>query len=100
VSDNITLPRDHAEKLLKVVLDLASDYPLKTALMRSEERTALAALDAALAEPPAKREPATHGEISEKFYNAGSDRYYRQADYRLGWRAAERFHGIRKEDGK
>ena len=53
---------------------------------------------AALAEPTAKREPATHGEISEKFYNAGSDRYYRQADYRLGWRAAERFHGIRKED--
>jgi hypothetical protein len=49
---------------------------------------------AALAEPTAKREPATHGEISEKFYNAGSDRYYRQADYRLGWRAAERHHGI------
>ena len=46
----------------------------------------------------AKREPATHGEISEKFYNAGSDRYYRQVDYRHGWRAAERFHGIRKED--
>jgi hypothetical protein len=48
----------------------------------------------------AKREPATHGEISEKFYNAGSDRYYRQVDYRHGWRAAERFHGIAKEDGK
>ncbi len=59
-----------------------------------------AALDAALAEPDAKREPATHGEISEKFYNAGYDRHYRQTDYRLGWRAAERFHGIRKEDGK
>jgi hypothetical protein len=48
--------------------------------------------------PDAKREPATHGEISEKFYNAGSDRHYRQTDYRLGWRAAERFHGITKED--
>ena len=46
----------------------------------------------------ATQEPATHGEISEKFYNAGSDRHYRQTDYRLGWRAAERFHGIRKED--
>ncbi len=142
MTDNITLPRDVGKRLRDFMRDCDEAEPLPR-----EERTALAALDAALEaqedeallnepvamrydgdgygylyidsgsgsdwqrrhkdaeplylappKPDAKREPATHGEISEKFYNAGSDRHYRQTDYRLGWRAAERFHGITKED--
>jgi hypothetical protein len=51
-------------------------------------------------EPPAKREPATDEQVYEQFYNDGCNLHFRLTDYRLGWKAAERFHGIRKEDGK
>jgi len=118
MTDNITLRRA-AEQARSALNGWANhglwawpESALQTCKQNTEE--ALAALDAALGadmsatgddcrqpatEPDAKREPATHGEISEKFYNAGSDRYYRQVDYRHGWRAAERFHGIiTKED--
>jgi hypothetical protein len=84
--------------LLLEVMDWTYVKAHRETPMSEAEKKVLDEVRAALAEPTAKREPATHGEISEKFYNAGSDRYYRQADYRLGWRAAERFHGIRKED--
>jgi hypothetical protein len=92
VSDNITLPRAVVWRLHAAFRD--ADKTIRPSGEKSDYSAEIAALDAALAEPDAKREPATHGEISEKFYNAGSDRYYRQADYRLGWRAAERHHGI------
>jgi hypothetical protein len=88
VTDNITLRRA-AEQAREALTDWVRVY------QDEKDMAALAALDAALAEPDAKPEPATDGAISEKFYNAGSDRYYRHADYKLGWRAAERFHGIR-----
>jgi hypothetical protein len=50
MSDNITLPRDVAERLL-LLRELASEYPPGTGLISPEERAALAALEAALAEP-------------------------------------------------
>jgi hypothetical protein len=58
-------------------------------------RDAITALDAALAEPPAKPEPAT----DEQIVKAGGecavvDNEY-LLDFRDGFRAAERFHGIR-----
>jgi hypothetical protein len=56
---------------------------------------ALAALDAALAEPDAKREPATAAEIVKAGGECAvvDDEYL--LDFRDGWRAAERHHGIR-----
>ena len=56
---------------------------------------AIRALDAALAEPDAKREPATDEQITLK-YRLGNY----EDSFRDGWREAEWFHGIRKEDGK
>jgi hypothetical protein len=55
-----------------------------------------AALDAALAEPDAKREPAT----VEQVIAANGPPWALSAtpDFFTGFRAAERFHGIRKED--
>jgi hypothetical protein len=57
MTDNITLPRAVAERLRNVLRELASEYPPKTGLISPEERTALAALDAALAEPEQKPAP-------------------------------------------
>jgi hypothetical protein len=59
-------------------------------------REALAALDAALAEPPAKPEPATDEQIiaswpTELPYLPTPHAFYK------GFRAAERFHGIRED---
>jgi len=52
----------------------------------------------ALAEPDATREPATAAEIVKAGGECAvvDDEYL--LDFRDGWRAAERFHGIRKED--
>ena len=59
-------------------------------------KAALAALDAALAEPPAKPEPAT----VEQVIAAHGPSWGASAtpDFFTGFRAAERFHGITKED--
>jgi hypothetical protein len=45
----------------------------------------------ALAEPPAKPEPATYEQVYEAYAVDGMDNWH---DYRVGWLAAERFHGI------
>ena len=70
----------------------------------------LAALDAALAEPEptvkdsltvdAKREPATEEVIEAKFEKSFYVHPEALDDFAEGWCEAERFHGIRKEDGK
>jgi hypothetical protein len=52
-------------------------------------------VDAALAEPPAKPEPATYEQVYEAYGVDGMDNWL---DYRVGWLAAERFHGITEED--
>jgi hypothetical protein len=57
---------------------------------------AIAALDAALAEPDATREPATDEQAAAAYDGKRGTRQW--VDFRDGWLHAERFHGIRKED--
>jgi hypothetical protein len=61
MTDNITLPRAVVEQVRDVLRELASEYPPKTGLISPEERTALAALDAALAEPEKVTVPMQYG---------------------------------------
>jgi hypothetical protein len=56
------------------------------------------AIRAALAEPDATREPATDVQAAAAYDGKRGTRQW--VDFRDGWLAAERFHGIRKEDGK
>jgi len=55
-------------------------------------------LYAAPPEPDAKREPATEKQIVESYTTSKYDGLL--YDFHIAWREAERFHGIRKEDGK
>ncbi len=85
---NITLPRAVVEQVREALLYFDNWWD-------DQADTALAALDAALAEPDAKPEPAT----DEQIVKAGGecavvDNEY-LLDFRDGFRAAERFHGIR-----
>jgi hypothetical protein len=90
MTDTITLPRALIE-MLRDSLDYARRF--NGASVSAE----LAALDAALAEPDTKREPATEKQVAEVFKLSGAVYW---GHYRNGWRDAERFHGITKEDGK
>jgi len=47
-------------------------------------------------EPPAKPEPATREQAGAAY--DGKKGTHRWVDFRDGWQAAERFHGIKKED--
>jgi hypothetical protein len=59
------------------------------------------AIDAALAEPPAKPKPATMQQIIESHLHDDHKFLLSRWDYfHKAWREAERFHGIGKEDGK
>ena len=49
----------------------------------------------ALAEPPATREPATREQALAQFGRGTKNEWW---EFRDGWQAAERWHGIRKED--
>jgi hypothetical protein len=49
-------------------------------------------------EPDAKREPATDEQVAELCKAKGLTGKWSCLDYHYGWRDAERFHGIRKED--
>jgi hypothetical protein len=84
MSDNITLRRAEAEQIRDA---LASGKMLYGAL---------ATLAAALAEPDAKREPATREQVAEAYKASESDGG--NVIYCEAWRDAERFHGIAKED--
>jgi hypothetical protein len=95
MTDTITLRRAVVEKLrasFKVVHGTITETGW--ALDCREE---LAVIDAALAEPDATREPANLTQIAESYSSDGSVVPMYWVD---GWRAAERFHGIRKEGGK
>jgi hypothetical protein len=94
MTDTITLRRAEAERG-RTALRLARKFVGPT--LSDELSIFLAALDAALAEPPAKREPATEKQVAEVFKLSGAVYW---GHYRNGWREAERFHGITKEDGK
>ena len=89
MTDNITLPRA-VGKTIRKALAHWEQYLLPN------EQAALAALDAALAEPDAKREPATDEQAAAAYDGKRGTRQW--VDFRDGWLHAERFHGIRKED--
>jgi hypothetical protein len=150
MTDNITLPRDVAKMMFNALLDRIHGPYKATA----EDEAALAALDAALAEPPAKTEPvawmheflnpfdeedtafrtaaemrraekmqhvdravwtplyaappepdakpepATNKEIDAEWLKIKPVFYPMDnlSDFRDGFRAAEKFHSIKKED--
>jgi hypothetical protein len=85
---NITLPRAVAEMMFNALLDRIHGRYAAT----QEDEIALAALDAALAEPEQKPEPAT----VEQIIAASGPPWALSAtpDFFTGFRAAERFHGI------
>jgi hypothetical protein len=95
MTDNITLPRAVVWRLHAAFRD--ADKTIRPSGEKSDYSAEIAALDAALAEPDAKREPATEKQVAEVFKLSGAVYW---GHYRNGWREAERFHGIRKEDGK
>ena len=82
---NITLPRAVVEQVREALLSFDNWWD-------DEADTALTALDAALAEPEQKPEPATVEQIDEEYIKPDIDGRWR--DFELGFRAAERFHGI------
>ncbi len=83
MSDNITLRRaaEQARDALNRILDCEQSCECL-------DRRTLAALDAALAEPDAKREPATDATDNRRVWDA----------YIEACREFERFHGLTKED--
>jgi hypothetical protein len=88
MTDNITLRR--AAEYARVALDRLL-YCEKSC--NCFGRDAITALDAALAEPDAKREPATREQVAEAYKASESDGG--NVIYCEAWRDAERFHGIR-----
>jgi hypothetical protein len=89
MTDNITLRR--AAEYARVALDRLL-YCEKSC--NCFGRDAITALDAALAEPDAKREPATREQVAEA-YKANYDNGWFSLIFFDAWRDAERFHGIR-----
>ena len=87
--------RGDVVSLLLEVMDWTYVKAHRETPMSEAEKKALDDIRAALAEPDAKREPATHEQV---FAAYGATVCLFWLDYRAGWRAAERFHGIRKED--
>jgi hypothetical protein len=95
VSDNITLPRAVGLHFREVLICGKGHSPHRCHDCDYYlDEAAFTALTAALAEP--QPEPATDDQVAE----ADESHAPSWLDYRDGWRDAERFHGIRKEDGK
>ena len=115
MTDNITLPRAAVEavvkecvticerqrvKILKNPADPSWTEHLAEVQSAMKQRFGVERGYPALAEPPAKREPATDKEIDTEWLKIKPVLYpmYGLGDFRDGFRAAERFHGITKED--
>jgi hypothetical protein len=99
MTDNITLRRavgDEVRDLLCHADFTHFHFAAKRREMLLRAATALAALDAALAEPDAKRKPATMKQIITAHGTTIGAPWFE--DFARAWKAAERFHGIRKED--
>jgi hypothetical protein len=98
VTDNITLPRAAVEQVREALEAMQSYAAAERKGLRICDE-AVITITAALAEPPATREPAT-GEQMFAAYNAQASDPQKStiAFYCDGWRDAERFHGITKED--
>jgi hypothetical protein len=91
-SINGGMPEEH-EKIVRKVVDDAARIYLWKALV-----PVIRGIAATTAQPDAKREPATDEQVTEAYIKPGIDGRWR--DFELGFRAAERFHGIKKEGGK
>jgi hypothetical protein len=89
MTDNITLRRA-AEQARSAIRVFYNKYSAEAA--HEDAGCAIAALDAALAEPPAKPEPATHKQMAEAHGEMVGGPWF--PDFKRVWRAAERFHGI------
>ena len=89
MTDHITLPRAVGEKVRSALSAWVRIYQFE------QDIAALAALDAALKEPEPKPEPATEEQLRQAHRGRGVALL---PHFRIGWREAERFHGIRKED--
>jgi hypothetical protein len=94
MTDNITLPRAVVEKLVERLYARLKRIDCE---LWGDDLDALDAAAAALAEPPAKREPATEKQVGDAHGQRGRNFY---GELKEIWSAAERHHGIRKEDGK
>jgi hypothetical protein len=102
MTDNITLPRAVVEQVREALT--CGDGESRHWCMHCDDHVPnslgsldiLAALDAALAEPDATREPATDEQAAAAYDGKRGTRQW--VDFRDGWLHAERFHGIRKED--
>ena len=107
MTDNITLPRAVAFKMLEASI-CGSSIRHKCQHCGEHIGNFYAALYAALAAPEpeptvkesltvdAKREPATREQLAEAYIKPDIDGRWR--DFELGFRAAEKFYGITKED--
>ena len=95
MTDNITVPRAVGE-LVQDLIDHAYNDGVQELERPSEQTTkALAALFAALKEPEPKPEPATEEQLRQAHRGRGVALL---PHFRIGWREAERWHGITKED--
>jgi len=92
VTDTITLPRAVVEQVREALEAMQSYAAAERKGLRICDES-ITALEAALAEPPATREPATVEQIDEEYIGPVIDA--RWHDFEAGFRAAERFHGIR-----
>ena len=93
MTDNITLPRAVVEQMLECLLyhyNVGNSNTITGVRLKFDAK-AIREARAALAAPPAKPEPATDEQVAE----ADESHAPSWLDYRDGWRAAERFHGIR-----
>jgi hypothetical protein len=99
----ITLPRAVAEQMRDELYSLVRETDSDCEYLNCKECEpirpiwdVIVVFDAALAEPEQKPEPATDEQVTEAYISPDIDGRWR--DFELGFRAAERFHGIRKED--
>jgi hypothetical protein len=93
MTDNITLPRDVGEEMRDALTCGKSGRHWCPHCDDSVDNFR-DVLDAALAQPDAKREPATREQVAEA-YKANYDNGWFSLIFFDAWRDAERFHGIR-----
>ena len=91
---DITLPRAVVWRLHAAFRD--ADKTIRPSGEKSDYSAEIAALDAALAEPDAKKKPATMKQISAAHGTTIGAPWFE--DFARAWKAAERHHGIRKKD--
>jgi hypothetical protein len=98
VKECVTICEQQRVKILKNPTDPSWTEHLAEVQSEMKQRFGVEMGYPALAEPPAKREPATMQQIVATHRTTYGAPWLDEFD--RAWKAAERFHGIRKEDGK